>query len=184
MENQQRIEQLQAIARELGWQAAMNHHWGELTRSDGFILAAHWNKGRIEFSANLCKLWKHAPYNTVNPSITVIESKPAAKIAADIKRRLLPDAEGLWERLLQFKAADDDYTAQIAAVRDRLIPLCDGYSNESDPNRVYFRGDEGYISGEIYVSRDTVDLKLTGLPVETAIQLLMLASKAAKAKAA
>lgn len=114
-----------------GWvPVATDHMWAvELHGPDGvefvFDIAEPWRRkaGRIEIRLSvpdeLRQAWNYSKDRL--PKIGVAPAKNPAKIAADIKRRLLPDALAFLATLRERKAETDAYDRRKAAARDAVM---------------------------------------------------------------
>ena len=114
-----------------GWvPVATDHPWApELHGHDGiafvFDIAEPWRRkaGRIEIrlsvSDELREVWSYSQDR--RPRIGVALAKDPATIAADIKRRLLPDALAFVATLLERKAESDAYERRKAINLDAVM---------------------------------------------------------------
>lgn len=75
------------------------------------------------------------------PSINVSADKPAEKIANDIARRLLPDAEKVHKLVLEKVAAENAFVDSKTKTINDLASICN-----IDPNRCYNKND---LTGEV-----------------------------------
>ena len=95
---------------------------------DGEQVHLRWDgyaaKGRVLIGGSLdTDLYQHKPYNAKNLTITVAETKPAAQIARDIERRLLPDYRELLATVRASKAASDKAEQERSDLLDELLAL-------------------------------------------------------------
>jgi hypothetical protein len=129
-----------------------------------------------------------------NPSIRVSADKDTNKIAKDIIRRLLPDVEALHVLVKEQIAGHELYADKKSILAHRLSAVCDNAEIRNlraeatptiDPFSVitHDRGDLRIGHGEISVSSDSADIKLTSLPTELALEIAGRITDAIKAYA-
>jgi len=176
----------------------------DLTRTDGLTFHLSINhylsKGKMAISLNpprhkgqFVSLWNDAPATgqTVVPSIKVSETKTCEQIAADIARRLLPDAETYFARVSKLIAGYETHEngkeatmKEVCALAGVAVPT-DHYSKATRFNVSI--GDFGALGyGEIKVeSADSISLELRSMSKEHALKVLaMLADMGALKKGA
>lgn len=174
----------------LGWKVEGND---ELVRDDGLRLwfreGGYGNEGRITISFNRPRnakgdyvtLWQPKGSGRVaDPSITVAADKASEKIAKDIYRRLLAEAEVVFGLAKAKIASEDDYEARKIQSINKLAEICGGQperhyqskelTGEIDPFKcvgIESFKDKGY--GRFKVSSgDCITLELTSMNFETA----------------
>jgi hypothetical protein len=169
----------------------------EMTWSDGFKLwfreGGYGNEGRIAISfsrprdakGQYLTLWAKVGSGTVHdPRITVANTKSPEKIANDIKRRILPEAEVVFKLAKERIAAEDNFHTGKDKTIHLMAALCG-----TEPERHYqskeltgeidpYKGagvpsfkEHGY--GKIKVTGpDSVTIELTSIGVDTASALV------------
>ncbi len=174
----------EAIADALGdgWRAErLDGDWRcRLARQDRYVTVRRQQPGerRLVLSAAtdafaLARRWTGEP----TPTITVSAERPAATIAREIVRRLLPEAQRYWERQEEREARLVAYEADTAETLRRLVAIGidfgEGtrYPTDSDV-RLHAYLDALRIEAKVY--GDTVDLDLKGLRADLAVALLTL----------
>jgi len=122
-------------------------HWSRTySLPDGgrLYISAGRQRGQLHVSTSVAdSLREHRPYyregEAPKTSINVSETKPAERVAADIRRRLFPEYEKESAACAAQKAKHDDYNAQrILALTKVAAPfgeriLCDERSGEPRP---------------------------------------------------
>ncbi len=127
-----------------------------------------------------------------NPTITVAADKSAAKIAGDIVRRLLPESVNLHVQVVDTLKANADYelakitlTHQIEdAIGAKASNTGIKYANPTiDPYDVLPIAKSDYRAGygEITVSSNSADIKLTSVPPALAVELAKVITNTLKA---
>jgi hypothetical protein len=138
-----------AVAAELGLQPApgFDGHWSRVfSLPDGgrLYLSGGRQRGQLNISTSVANdLREHRPYyrtgEAPKTSINVADTKPVERIAADIRRRLLPEYEREASACTANKARHDDHNAQrILALTKIAAPFgervhCDERSGEPRP---------------------------------------------------
>ena len=138
-----------AVAALLGLHPAPGYEdcWARiLALPDGgrLCISAGRGRGQLHISASVADhLREHRPYYRDNEapktSINVSDTKPAERIAADIRRRLLPEHEREQSECAARKAAHDEHHAQrVLALTKVAAPFgehvqCDERSGEPRP---------------------------------------------------
>ena len=84
------------------------------------------------------------PYNETRPSITMDGNKPAAKMAADIKRRLLPEYQRILALVIERKMQAETFEANRKNVQAQVAMIVDG---RLQGEMVYTGGWEIQVSG-------------------------------------
>jgi len=141
--------QADAVAAQLGLQPApgFDGHWARVfTLPDGgrLFFSAGREHGHLHISASVAEsLWQHRPYyregEAPKTSINVSEAKSVQRIAADVRRRLLPEYEREAGACAANKARWDDTNAKrILALTKVAAPFgervqCDERSGEPRP---------------------------------------------------
>jgi hypothetical protein len=141
--------QADAVAAELNLAPApgLDDHWARVfTLPDGgrLFFSVGRQRGQLNISASVAdSLREHRPYyrdgEAPKTSINVLDTKPAERIAADIRRRLLPEYERQASACAANKARHDDLSAQrILALTKVAAPFgehvqCDERSGEPRP---------------------------------------------------
>jgi hypothetical protein len=138
--------QADAVAAQLGLQPApgFDGHWARVfTLPDGgrLFFSAGREHGHLHISASVAEsLWQHRPYyregEAPKTSINVSEAKSVQRIAADVRRRLLPEHEREVSACAAQKASHDEHNARrILALTKVAAPFgghieCDERSGE------------------------------------------------------
>src|SRR5664279_1390296 len=138
-----------AVAAELDLQPApgFDDHWGPVfSLPDGgrLYFSSGRQRGQLHISASVPdKLREHRPYyregEAPKTSMNVSESKDAQRIAADVRRRLLPENECEAAACAANKAKHDDHNAKrVAALTTVAAPFgervsCDERTGEPRP---------------------------------------------------
>src|SRR5664279_6602226 len=138
-----------AVAAELDLQPApgFDDHWGPVfSLPDGgrLYFSSGRQRGQLHISASVPdKLREHRPYyregEAPKTGINVSESKDAQRIAADVRRRLLPEYEREAAACAANKARSDDTNAKrVAALTKVAVPFgervqCDERTGEPRP---------------------------------------------------
>jgi hypothetical protein len=141
--------QADAVAAQLNLQPApgFDHHWGPVfTLPDGgrLYFSSGRQRGQLHISASVANdLREHRPYyregEAPKTSMNVSESKDAQRIAADVRRRLLPEYEREAAACAANKARSDDNNAKrVAALTQVAAPFgervqCDERTGEPRP---------------------------------------------------
>ncbi len=147
------------------------------------------NKGRVEISGSRTGLYNFLRSEEWPRSITVTKEKAPEKIAADIKRRLLPKYEVAFKKATEAKAKADDTKAKAEDALLEVMKVC-GESELTDRNRnertAYPRKVPGVYSVRVYeFDPPAVKLELDSMPVELAKEVLaVLARRTAMREAA
>ena len=140
---------VEAVAAELKWFPAPGYesHWSRVySMPDGGRLYFSTGRGKCQLHISTSvpdSLRDHRPHyrpgEAPATSINVSDSKPAARMAADIRRRLLPEHEREVAACAAQKAKHDDHNAQrLSALNQVAAPLgavirCDDRSGEPQP---------------------------------------------------
>ena len=143
------IKLADAVATQLGLQPApgCDGHWARVfALPDGgrLYFSAGRQRGQLNISASVAdKVREHRPYyrggEAPKTSINASDTKPAERIAADIRRRLLPEYERDASACTANKARHDDHNAQrILALTKVAAPFgervqCDERSGDPRP---------------------------------------------------
>jgi hypothetical protein len=115
------------------------------------------------------------------PSITMLASRGARSIAADIRSRLLPDYRALLQKVRQKKADHEETQAAIRATGERVVAASGGMAAFTTWNVSHGEAPENFtdrvhgkprFEGSVCSSR--VDLKITDLRVDEAEEVLRL----------
>jgi hypothetical protein len=138
-----------AVAAQLNLQPALgfDDHWGPVfSLPDGgrLYFSSGRQRGQLHISASVANsLREHRPYyregEAPKTSINVSESKDAQRIAADVRRRLLPEYEREAAACAANKAQHDDHNAKrVAALTRVAAPFgervqCDAQTGEPRP---------------------------------------------------
>ena len=138
-----------AVAAQLNLQPTpgLDDHWGPVfSLPDGgrLYFSCGRQRGQLHISASVANsLREHRPYyrdgEAPKTSINVSEAKDAKRIAADVRRRLLPEYERDASACKANKARHDDYNAQrLLALTKVAAPFgehiqCDERSGEPRP---------------------------------------------------
>ena len=138
-----------AVAAQLGLQAApgCDGHWSRVfSLPDGgrLYLSGGRQRGQLNISTSVANdLREHRPYyrtgEAPKTSINVSEGKDTKRIAADVRRRLLPEYERDASACKASKARHDEYNAQrLLALTTVAAPFgervhCDERSGEPRP---------------------------------------------------
>lgn len=128
------------------------------------------------------EIWEAAPLSgrIADPSITVADTKTAAQIAADITRRLLPEAERVFRLVSARIAKSNAHRAARASLSDRFAAAlghgpCTGQHIARDADPTFDLNDNantfsrGY--GNARVNGDSVTFELRSVPAEKAVAL-------------
>lgn len=133
---------------------------GYIVREDGLTIYAvaneYGNRGKVAFrhsrptgkDGRFVELWEPGRIGSIDsPSINCTLTKTGEQMAADIARRLLPEAERI-EPLARAKVAEYENAENAQAETLRLLSEATGDKN---PHRssVYFKGPNGNGSAEI-----------------------------------
>lgn len=178
-------ETLAAIAAELpgDWTGTATHEWsGSLTRADGLTLHAWRPAGDDRATIVLDAPRERIRYNELPPRIGANLARPAATLARDIARRLLPDAETMHAIILERQAEHDAYenakNETLAACREAMGRAASEPVTH-DPDKVHLsRLVDGY--GDVTAHRDTVSIELRSIPRAVALDMLRVLAAAAK----
>jgi len=118
--------------------------------------------------------------HVIPPRIGINGNRPPAKIAADIERRFLPEYREVLAKVKELKAKRDAYKGKVGQNVKELLAVCNGKPNRAD-NSFYIPFDGGSAYGDVEVYDDSVNLKLSSIPLPLAKQILKLVAEA-KAK--
>jgi hypothetical protein len=171
------IKLADAVAMELNLHPApgFDGHWSRvfsLTDGGSLYLQAGRQRGQLSISTSVANdLREHRPYyrdgEAPKTSINVSDTKPVERIAADIRRRLLPEYERDASACKASKARHDDYNAQrVLALTKVAAPFgehiqCDERSGEPRPLSVD-RGGKFSLTAKPYC--ESVKLEIEVLP--------------------
>jgi hypothetical protein len=166
------------------WTTDQNNAWYvTATRADGLTFGFHverYGNTPAKAQVTLSAPYKHLRYDETAPRINATMTRPADKVAADIIRRLLPDAEPFHATIVERIAAAETYAAAVETNVSTLAEV-DGVTprnsrtdprNDTDMNRVDVR--RGDVFGHATVSRDQAAIELHGLPIGLAREVLAL----------
>jgi len=174
---------VQAVLRELPgvWEldagpATNDWHVGATRASDGLTLSvtrAAWNapEGKVEVRLSGEGVSRNGAvrYDETIPSVNVSLTRPAATVARDLSRRLLPDAEAFWAVIRERNAASQAWESQVEANRERLgVRQVNGsdYIDLPPTSSAYVR--------DVRVNSDTVSFSLHYLTVDEALAVLAI----------
>jgi hypothetical protein len=191
-------QQARAIAAALGagWtvqaprDGQSTRHVGQADGSGVSIWFTEYPAGRLEIHG----IWprgkdgqEYRPtrYGETSPTITVNASRPAAQIAAEIRRRFLPGYLALYAKKTAERAGAEQYQDRTADTLARILAATaseggrQGRANGAQLSTVYLR--ESHVH-RVEASGDSVRFEAFSCPVEVAIRVLDLlsASKAAE----
>lgn len=131
------------------------------------------------------ELSRHKPYSASYPKITISLSKSPAAIAAEIKRRFLPDYEALHAKMLEGKKSEEDRQNRIQTMSAELVAISGGALEK--PSNQYHSPQEGYLSlrlydsyGHVTVGSNGVRFDLTSVPFKTAARIVAAMRQEAK----
>ena len=116
----------------------------------------------------------------LNTIIGVSSAKPIAAIAADIKRRLLPNCEALWILAKQCRINADVANDKAASMLAQLNQVCPGFADPLNdrPEERQFRGKHRRVnSGLVRTSDNEVDMQLTQIPLASALEIAAIVAK-------
>lgn len=169
------------------WGSTQTYDWSAtLTRPrDGFTVGIHIDTyGSTAGRLNLAYAGlngeglNHLRFNEPRPGITVSGLKAADRVARDIVRRLLPDAETVHALVIERTERANDADARQAALKERVLETLGAGAHGTDhsPERVYpptrFDG-YGYVS----VNTDTIRFELGAVPAAVALDMLAAMEK-------
>lgn len=170
------IEQLLTpIAAALGpdWRAEVSENvtWGAyLTRNDGLRLWCHRYDGRLRLTPEpvpmLTEIGRTTAYDFDRPAITVDPSRPVERLAADIRRRLLPAADMWWATAAAVAAKSRRDWAAFADRRAELLALPGAHPGH---DAAWIHGDNWQCDARI---GDRVRLVFTGIAYAEALTAL------------
>lgn len=168
---------LVAIAAALGeeWQLETAGYARLVT--PGLALSCHFQTygagtGRLDLSLDASGFYNERYHGETIPSITVDSKRPAANLAKDISRRLIPQARELLDRMKARKALAD---AAQQAHEARLAELALALGTEVTRDRVYRNTGSTSVTAEAYGDRVKIDLSV---PVGLALHICRLVVKA------
>ncbi len=183
-EDQARL--LAAIAAELGptWRASAADENAELIGPDValYMHAEEWRRdGKLHFGLSCNGLHQYLGYNQHSPTIGVDGKRGAKAIAADIGRRLLPEAVAFYWLLAERKAAHDATEARRRQLLERLaealgLSAPDPQTQRAQDGRMY--GHVGPVHVEITCQDGRAELKLDDVPADTAERICALLRQA------
>ena len=156
-----------------GAQLTMHNAWGETNR---LVVSTTFPRG-CEPDRDSC------------PRITISSTRPPAKIAADIQRRLIPDYLEKYQKAREREATWNAFTAHENAMLEELAGLFVGahYSpgDALDGKRAEVRVYSQLTHLHVVITgghQGEVDLTLQNIPFATARQICQLAASAAEVK--
>ena len=135
------------------------------------VSVCHWGNGIEDRSANLMR---YKQYDQALVSINLSASKTPEAIAADIERRLLPDAEKELEYLRARKNADDATKASTALNAAKLLQSWDKlreYGRQDQYQRHLSTNSNETLSCDFEVGQDSVTIKINSVSVEEAMHI-------------
>jgi hypothetical protein len=142
-----------------------------------FVVSGSWPRSRLpgegskQFTPS--DLWNpRAEY----PSITVDADKPPEKIAADIKRRFLPEYRAVLARCVEARDIHEQYVKSCNSLAEEIATLLGESSHEHagkshGPLRPVVEVPDGLGYGSIEVSRDSAHFDLHSVPADKARKL-------------
>ncbi len=139
-------------------------------------------RGRDEIIGTLGELYKHRDYNAPNMKLTVAGDKDIAKVAEDVKRKLLPElhaqvakANASWQRDANAEANRTKVCQRIAEVtRGKCKAEKLSYEgNDSEPRLLGTLTSNNYLAGRVGYGGETIHIETT-LSTELALRVLAL----------
>lgn len=149
------------------------------TRADGLKLAfylegGHWNDtARAEVSYTHPRYFEVRHYDDQAPRVNVTTTRKPATVAADLERRLIPDAETMHAHILQRIADVDAYHTSKATNLERMTAAAGATAWGTDDDGFRLRA-AGIAFGDVKAGREDVAISLHGVTPELAAAILEL----------
>lgn len=156
------------------WSASVDEYGNAKLIRDGglriFLHVDYRGKGSATFDAGpLGKHQRH--YTEPTPKIGVTLTRPAAIIARELSRRLIPDAEGLRDTLLARAQESAEHERRLLTTQARLVDA--GMFATTDPGKASLRySDDVHPWGDASIYSDSVTLELHNLTPDQAVAIL------------
>ncbi len=182
-------EKTLAIAASMGpeWSTRIDGQNSPVITDGDLELYLHWEtyadiRGRIKvgMSFNPRGLAMRLHSDEHSPFITVDGDRSPVSIASDIKRRMIPPARALQNKLRERQALADAYRArtdQLAAELADILGVAPGLHENTSRVYAYLKNNGSSLAVDIDCLDGYVNLKLSRLPVEEAREVCKILSR-------
>ncbi len=168
------------------WTARPNYNWATLVRPDGLALSLHMDGDRAVISAaiqqSVTGFRYYDAYRHPRPQITCAHRRSPQAIAADIRRRLLPDVEESYPKeceYIQQINAGHDYQQRARRLLAQIGHGDVATYNENQVSDTYAFGVRPSWKADVSTRPEYgVRLEINYLDLETAAQILEILASA------